>query len=88
MRLGGSGGEHGAKPPSKALMALLIVVTIAALAVVAKVGAGIVHQAMLENQSFEPSDEVLRKISPPGYTPYGQPPKPGEIRPPYVPGRG
>lgn len=32
---------------------------------------------------FAPTRDVLRRVSPPGYTPYGQPPKPGEIRPPY-----
>jgi len=32
---------------------------------------------------FGPSPEVLKRMSPPGYTPYGQPPKPGEVRPPY-----
>jgi len=61
----------------------LVVLVVIALAVALKFGIGLIGSVAAENQNFQPNEEALKKASAaiPGHTPYGQKPKPGEIRP-------
>ena len=67
--------------PNKGSVALLIAVIVVAVGVAAYFGSGLVGSIKAENSNFEPTPDVLKQLSVPGYTPYGQDPKPGEIRP-------
>jgi hypothetical protein len=74
-----------ANRPNIAVLAALFLIIAAGLAVAFTVGGGMVKQSMAERQGFEPSVKTLRRMSPPGFTPYGEKPKPGEVRPPIQP---
>ena len=68
---------------SPAAVIALVVVIVIAFVVAARFGMGLLREVSADRQQFGPSPEVLKKMSPPGYTPYGQPPKPGEVRPAF-----
>lgn len=61
-------------------------IVIAAIVTAIQVGALLTRETPGPDQ-FKPSAEVLKRYSPPGYTPYGQPPRPGEVRPPFRAGQ-
>ena len=67
--------------PNKALIGLLVVLIVVAVVVVVKVGGSLYSSVAADNTQFGPNPEMLKKYSIPGYTPYGQMPKPGEVRP-------
>jgi hypothetical protein len=69
--------------PSNAKTAALVVMAVLAIVAALVLGSRFIGGVASENQNFGPSEKVLQKYSPPGYTPYGQPLKPGETRPPY-----
>jgi hypothetical protein len=77
----GAAKKGAGTEPNKALVGLLVVLIVVAIAIVVKVGGGLLGSVNAENQRFGPSAEMLKKASLPGYTPYGQMPKPGEYRP-------
>jgi hypothetical protein len=78
MRMASAKGKQTNTNP--ALIAALVVVIIVAIIVVVKVGGGLVKDTMADRNQMGPSQATLQKLSLPGHTPYGQPPKPGEIR--------
>ena len=66
-------------------MLAIAVCLVVVLAVLGFMGKSQGWYGQSDSERYRPSPEALRKMSeklPPGSTPYGQPPKPGEVRPP------
>lgn len=69
---------------------VVVAVVVVVLVIVVGIGMRMFGGSSPRNaaEEFAPDMKVLAAQTPPGYTPYGQPPRPGEVRPPYRAGMG